>query len=143
MTMDVVDGTGYRLELDYEAPLLRASVSGGHDTGLAVSREYWLRILDHARACGASQLLVLDGMQGEVMGDEDLQRFFAGSMRRNAVTAIEGRVHAGLRMAYVEGRADQIPRIEYAELLARERGYTVRIFNNETDALVWLRHGMR
>ena len=62
MTMDVVDGTGYRLELDYEAPLLRASVSGGHDTGLAVSREYWLRILDHARACGASQLLVLDGM---------------------------------------------------------------------------------
>jgi hypothetical protein len=46
-------------------------------------------------------------------------------------------------MAYVEGRADQIPRIEYAELLARERGYTVRIFNNETDALVWLRHGMR
>ena len=46
MTMDVVDGTGYRLELDYEAPLLRASVSGGHDTGLAVSREYWLRILD-------------------------------------------------------------------------------------------------
>ncbi|HQW59268.1 hypothetical protein [Thermomonas sp.] len=134
MTMDVVDGTGYRLELDYEAPLLRASVSGGHDTGLAVSREYWLRILDHARACGASQLLVLDGMQGEVMGDEDLQRFF---------DAIEGRVHAGLRMAYVEGRADQIPRIEYAELLARERGYTVRIFNNETDALVWLRHGMR
>ena len=134
MTMDVVDGTGYRLELDYEAPLLRASVSGGHDTGLAVSREYWLRILDHARACGASQLLVLDGMQGEVMGDEDLQRFF---------DAIEGRVHAGLRMAYVEGRADQIPRIEYAELLARERGYTVRIFNNETDALVWLRHGRR
>ena len=134
MTMDVVDGTGYRLELDYEAPLLRASVSGGHDTGLAVSREYWLRILDHARARGASQLLVLDGMQGEVMGDEDLQRFF---------DAIEGRVHAGLRMAYVEGRADQIPRIEYAELLARERGYTVRIFNNETDALVWLRHGMR
>lgn len=134
MTMDVVDGTGYRLELDYEAPLLRASVSGGHDTGLAVSREYWLRILDHARACGASQLLVLDGMQGEVMGDEDLQRFF---------DAIEGRVHAGLRMAYVEGRADQIPRIEHAELLARERGYTVRIFNNETDALVWLRHGMR
>ena len=134
MTMDVVDGTGYRLELDYEAPLLRASVSGGHDTGLAVSREYWLRILDHARASGASQLLVLDGMQGEVMGDEDLQRFF---------DAIEGRVHAGLRMAYVEGRADQIPRIEYAELLARERGYTVRIFNNETDALVWLRHGMR
>lgn len=134
MTMDVVDGTGYRLELDYEAPLLRASVSGGHDTGLAVSREYWLRILDHARACGASQLLVLDGMQGEVMGDEDLQRFF---------DAIEGRVHAGLRMAYVEGRADQIPRIEHAELLARERGYTARIFNNETDALVWLRHGMR
>lgn len=132
--MDLDQAAGYRLELEYEAPLLRARVTGGHDTGLAVSRHYWLRILEEVRAHGASQLLVLDGMQGEVMDDDDLRRFF---------DALEGQGLDRVRLAYVEGRADQIPRTEYAELMARERGYEVRIFNNENDAVVWLRHGMR
>jgi hypothetical protein len=134
MNRQVVEAVGYRLELDYEAPLLRARVVGGHDTGLAVSSGYWLRILEEVRLHGASELLVLDGMQGEVMGDDDLRRFF---------DAIAGKGLEGVRLAYVEGRADQIPRMEYAELMARERGYDVRIFNNETDARVWLRHGVR
>lgn len=132
--MDVVEAAGYRLELEYEAPLLRARVIGGHDTSLAVSREYWLRILQDVRAKGASQLLVLDGMQGEVMGDEDLRRLF---------DAIAGQGLEGVRVAYVEGRADQIPHVERAELMARELGYDARVFNDQNDAMVWLRHGMR
>ena len=132
MTGRVVEAPGYRLEFEYLAPQLRVRVVGGTDTGLAVSREYWLRILEEVRATGASQLLFLDAMQGEVMGDDDLARFF---------DAVEGKGLERVRLAYVEGRADQVPRIEYAELLARERGYDVRIFNNETDAAVWLRHG--
>ena len=130
--MNVIQAAGYCIELEYEAPLLRARVTGGHDTSLPVSREYWLRILEEVRICGASQLLVLDGMQGEVMDNEDLRRFF---------DAIEGKGLEQVRLAYVEGRADQIPRAEYAELMARERGYDARSFNNESDAVVWLRHG--
>lgn len=132
--MDVVEAAGYRLEFQYEAPLLRARVVGGHDTSLAVSREYWLRILQEVRASGASQLLVLDRMQGEVMGDDDLHRFF---------DAMVGQGLEGVRVAYVEGRADQIPHIERAELMAREQGYDARVFNDQNDAMVWLRHGMR
>ncbi len=124
----------YRLEFDYQPPMLRATVTGGKDTCLDVTREYWLRILREVHACGASQLLVIDRMQGEVMNNEDLRRFF---------DALEGRGLDRIRLAYVEGRADQIPRIEYAELMARERGYNARIFNNETNAVVWLRHGER
>jgi hypothetical protein len=134
LTVDVVEAAGYRLELEYETPLLRARVIGGHDTSLAVSCEYWLRILRDVRARGASQLLVLDAMQGEVLGDDDLHRFFE---------AIEGKGLEGVRLAYVEGRADQIPRVERAELMARDLGYDVRIFNSESDASVWLRHGLR
>ena len=33
--------------------------------------------------------------------------------------------------------------IDLTELMARERGCEARIFNNETDAAVWLRHGVR
>lgn len=134
MTARVVEGTGYRLEFEYHAPQLRVRVSGGVDTGLAVSSEYWHLIADEARATDASQLLVLDGMAGEVMAPEELERFF---------DAIAGRGLERVRLAYVEGRADQIPRIEYAELMARERGYDIRMFNNETDAGIWLRHGIR
>ena len=129
----VIEAEGYRLEFEYDAPLLRARVVGGIDTSLAVSSEYWLLICDEVRASGAEQLLVLDAMQGEVMTHEELERFFE---------VIAGRRLEQVRLAYVEGRADQVPRIEYAELLARERGYAIRMFGNETDAVVWLRHGM-
>ena len=132
--MDVVEAAAYRLELEYEAPLLRARVIGGDDTSLAVSLDYWLRILQEVRACGASQLLVLDAMQGEVLGDEDLRCFFE---------TLVGRGLEGVRLAYVEGRADQIPQVERAELMARDLGYDVLIFNSESDASVWLRHGVR
>lgn len=134
MTGKVVQGTGYRLEFDYHPPRLRVRVIGGRDTGLAVSSEYWLLIGDEVRASGAQELLVLDAMQGEVMTPEDLERFF---------DVISGRGLEQVRLAYVEGRSDQFPRIEYAELMARERGYDIRMFNSETDAEVWLRHGMR
>jgi len=133
MNGKVVEGTGYRLELDYDAPRLRARVIGGSDTSLEVSSAYWLQIADEVRTSGAAELLVLDAMQGEVMTPEDLERFF---------DAISGRGLEQVRLAYVEGRADQFPRIEYAELMARERGYNIRMFNNENDAAVWLRHGM-
>ena len=124
--------TGYRLETTFEPPLLRAMVIGGEDTGLPVTLDYWLRIADEVRANGATQLLVLDAMQGEVMSDAELARF---------IDLIEGRGLAGARIAYVEGRLDQIPRIEFVELLALERGYNIRMFGNDADALVWLRHG--
>ena len=127
-------GNGYTLALDYEAPLLRACVSGGEDTRLHVTFDYWRRIAEEVRASGADELLVVDEMQGEVMTDAELARFFDG---------IAGLGLENARIAYVEGRADQMPRIEFVELLALERGYRIRMFGNETDALVWLRHGER
>ena len=123
---------GYALESRFEPPLLQVTVTGGEETGLPVSLAYWLRIGALVRQTGASQLLVLDRMQGEVMTNEQLARFF---------DQIEGIGLERARIAYVEGRIDQIPRIEYVELLALERGYNIRMFANETDARVWLRHG--
>ena len=127
-----VPTAGYALESSFEPPLLQVTVTGGEETGLPVSLEYWLRIGALVRQTGASQLLVLDRMQGEVMTNEQLAHFF---------DQIEGIGLERVRIAYVEGRIDQIPRIEYAELLALERGYDIRMFANETDARVWLRHG--
>ena len=133
MTTKVVEDPSYRLEFQFEVPRLCARILGGRDTGLGVSSAYWLRIAEEVRATGAGELLVIDGLQGEVMSDADLERFFV---------LIEGSGLEHARIAYVEARMDQMARIEYAELMARERGYTIRMFSNETDAMIWLRHGM-
>ena len=133
MTLKVVERPEYRLEFEFEPPRLCARIVGGRDTGLAVSSAYWLRIAEELRAVDASELLVIDGLQGEVMTDADLERFFA---------LIDGSGLERARIAYVEARMDQMPRIEYAELMARERGYTIRMFSNEADAAIWLRHGV-
>lgn len=133
MTTKVVEDPSYRLEFQFEAPRLCVRIAGGRDTGLTVSSAYWLRIAEEVRATEANELLVIDGLQGEVMSDADLERFFV---------LIEGSGLERARIAYVEARMDQMPRIEYAELMARERGYTIRMFANETDATIWLRHGM-
>ena len=121
-----------RLEFDCQPPLLRATAIGGEDTRLEVTFGYWMRIAAEVRTTGARQLLFIDQMQGEVMTDADLQCFFQG---------IRGQGLEGVRIAYVEGRVDQMQRIEHVEQMALERGYEIRIFGNETDAVVWLRHG--
>lgn len=132
MTVEALAGDGYRLEFDEQPPLLTVRLLGDAETTLERTREYWLRIAERANACGAGQLLVLDALPGEVMSDEDLLRFF------DSVGTL-GLEH--VRIAYVEGRIDQVSRIEYVELLALERGYRIRMFGNESDARLWLRYG--
>ena len=132
MTLEALAGDGYRLEFDEQPPLLTVRLLGDAETTLERTREYWLRIAERANASGAEQLLVLDALPGEVMSDEDLLRFF------DSVGTL-GLEH--VRIAYVEGRIDQVSRIEYVELLALERGYRIRMFGNESEARMWLRYG--
>ena len=132
MTLEALAGDGYRLEFDEQPPLLTVRLLGDAETTLERTREYWLRIAERANASGAEQLLVLDALPGEVMSDEDLLRFF------DSVGTL-GLEH--VRIAYLEGRIDQVSRIEYVELLALERGYRIRMFGNESEARMWLRYG--
>lgn len=125
-------GKGYRLELGFLAPLLCVRVFGDGDSSLPVTSEYWLHIIQQVHAYGASQLLVLDAKESDVMSPEDLERFFI---------AIAGKGLEQVQIAYVEGRVDQMPRIQEAELMALERGYRIRMFGNESDARLWLRYG--
>ncbi len=134
MTEGVPAADGVRLGIQYQAPLLTVRLQGevAPEANLEVTRAYWLRIAREVAACGASQLLVLDMLPGEVMDDGDLVRFF---------DSVAGLGLTDVRIAYVEGRVDQVARIEYVELLALERGYRIRMFANEPDARLWLRYG--
>lgn len=130
---EALSGQGYRLELVFQGALLSVRLLGDAvQTTLARTHEYWARIAAKVDEYGAVQLLVLDELPGEVMSDADLLRFFDG---------IAGLGLDAVQIAYVEGRADQIARIEYVEQLALERGYRVRMFGNESEARLWLRYG--
>lgn len=134
MTTETLSGGSYRLEFDYQPPLLTVRLLGevAAEKNLETTREYWRHIAEKVRACGAARLLVLDTLPGEVMSDADLAIFFSG---------VAGLGLERVRIAYVEARTDQMPRIEYVEQLALERGYRIRMFANEPEARLWLRYG--
>jgi hypothetical protein len=124
-------GLPFSIEFQSEGSRLRAHVVGVNGT-LETTLAYWLAIAAEVRARAPSMLLVVDDMTGEPPPPEQLQQF---------VSAMAGLGFEGLRIAYVEADGDQIPLVEVAEIFAREQGFNARVFGNEADAAVWLRHG--
>lgn len=112
---------------------LRAHVTGRQD-GMETLLAYWYAIADEARRIGADMLLVVDELVGEPLPPEQLQ---------GLVQAMAGQGFEKFRIAYVEADGARIPLVEVAEIHAREQGYNARVFGNESDAAMWLRHGER
>ncbi|MES2858658.1 MAG: hypothetical protein V4704_05710 [Pseudomonadota bacterium] len=122
----------FRIDYRRQGSLLRAHVSGVNgslDTTLA----YWMALAEEVRRDPPRALLVVDDMEGEPPPPEQIAEF---------VQAMIGQGFENVRVAYVEAHAQQIPEVEFGEILAREQGFDARVFGNEADATVWLRHGM-
>ena len=45
----------------------------------------------------------------------------------------------GVRIAYVDTAVGRDAEVEFAEILAREHGFNVRVTGTEADARIWLR----
>jgi len=79
MTRETLAGGSYRLEFDYQPPLLTVQLLGevAAEHNLEMTREYWRHIADRVAASGASALLVLDvqpQLAASVYGREILQQ---------------------------------------------------------------------
>ena len=123
----------FRIEYQRDGGLLRAHVTGVNGT-LETTLDYWMALAGEVRRLAPTALLVVDDMEGEPPPPEQLELF---------VHAMVGMGFEGIRVAYVEGHANQIAQVEVGEILARERGFDVRVFGDERAARLWLRHGMR
>lgn len=121
----------FRISFRREEGHLRAAVSG-YVGSLETTIAYWSAIGEEIRQARPLSLLVVDQMEGGPMPEAQLPQL---------VDAMNGRGFEGLRIAYVEGHLEQLAQAEGAEILAREGGFNVRVFANEMDAAVWLRHG--
>lgn len=127
-----MDAPRFRIEYTRESDLLRAHVTGINGT-LETTVAYWTALAAEVQRDKPLALLVVDDMEGEPPPPEQLEQF---------VQAMVGMGFEGVRVAYVEAHAEQIPQVEVGEILARERGFEVRVFGDEQAARIWLRHGM-
>jgi len=125
----VLAGPGFRVCFDDEPDYLRAYVFDGADS-VEVSSAMWRMLGDECRATSATRMLVLEDLLSTVDVPDIVQ----------VVDAMFAAGLAHVRIAFVELR-DDIQGSEIGESMCLERGMTIRIFSQETEARRWLIYG--
>ena len=98
----------FRIDYSRDGDLLRAHVTGVNGT-LETTLACWMALAAELRREPPGALLVVDDMEGEPPPPEQLAQF---------VQAMVGMGFEGVRVAYVEAHAEQIPEVEFGEILA-------------------------
>lgn len=129
----IVDGSSFQIEFRRDGDRLRASVTGVTGTLEALS-EYWSLIARETVRAGVSMLLVIDRTTGGSLTLGELEQFIH-DLSELGLEAV--------RTAYVDVDTARSWQNEITEILARERGFVARVFDIESEASLWLRHGER
>ncbi|MET0814402.1 MAG: hypothetical protein ABWX88_04355 [Pseudoxanthomonas sp.] len=108
---------------------LKAKVSG--QATFENTLAYWRAISAELSRQPANGLLLIDETTGAALSEEHWRRLVEG-MKDGPLDK--------LRIAHVKPRG--LERIEYCELFALEAGMHARVFTEENEALLWLRHGL-
>ncbi len=127
----IVNGSSFQIEFRRDGNRLRASVTGVTGS-LEVSREYWALIARETMSAGVPMLLVIDSTVGGSLTLDELEQF---------IHHLSGLGLEKVRTAYVGVDTARSWQNETTEILARERGFVARVFEIESEASLWLRHG--
>jgi hypothetical protein len=127
-----VRGDGFVLTFSWHGDHLRAQVDGQHDT-YEISLAYWTLIAEECRRRSVQRVLVVENIV-EAGHTVDLAQLV------DAMVALGFR---DIRIAFVDLVDEHLRAMEHAEILARERDISGRVFADERDALRWLRHGVQ
>ena len=92
---------------------------------------YWYAIVAELGKRPAAGLLLIDEMTGAPLSEEHW---------RQLVEMMKGGPLEKLRIAHVKPMG--LERIEYCEIFALEAGMNARVFTDEAEAVLWLRHGL-
>lgn len=93
---------------------------------------YWRGIVSEVTLRAPRNLLLIDRTVGDAL---------SGDEWRALVATLVGSVLGSVRVAHV--KPDGLEQLEYCELHALEAGLTARVFYDEAQAILWLRHGER
>ena len=92
---------------------------------------YWRTIVAELDKRPSPALLLIDEMTGTPLSEEHW---------RQLVEMMKGGPLERLRIAHVKPMG--LERIEYCEIFALEAGMHARVFTDQTEAVIWLRHGL-
>lgn len=119
----------YTLRFEQQPGYVRAHVRGEHDT-VEISIAYWTEIAEYCRVHEVRAVLVVEEI-AERAAVLDIYEVAAGLVALG---------FANIRIAFVDRNADELPMMQFAETVARNRGIDGRVFASEADAQAWLAH---
>ncbi len=93
---------------------------------------YWRAIIAEVQARHPKGLLLIDKMRGAPLSAEQW---------KSLVAAMQDQGLESTLIAHVKPHGLQL--IEHCEIYAREAGFEARVFADEAQADLWLRHGER
>jgi hypothetical protein len=101
---------------------------GDLDVGVA----YWRVLADEVARRGAKRLLVDAQLAGPTMSPEGLA---------HVIAQFVGSPLEGVRIAYLEAEARNVPAMEHGAIAAAELGFAAHVFLDVGTAERWLRYG--
>lgn len=121
------------MKVDRSVPGVFVARVSGHGGDADAAARRWRHFVEEARSYGKTCLMVVRDLEGPVLSHEALVRM---------VGMLADLDLHGLRIALVQTRHDRQHIDELGSLMAMERsGGIIRVFTDETSALIWLRYG--
>ncbi|RZA12533.1 MAG: hypothetical protein EOP93_21765 [Lysobacteraceae bacterium] len=129
--MPVEPASSFALAFRQAGHELHADVTGRIDD-VASLLGMFRRLMEEARHTRANRILLVDHTHGAVPPEQEL---------RELAASLGGLGFDAIRLAYVDARGTAVSRMELGEIVGREHGFDVRVFDNESRARIWLHYG--
>ena len=126
----MTDDSTLRIQVSLIPDGVRVDVAGASTFDHTVA--YWRAIISEVKLRRPRNLLLVDRCVGEPLSARDWQAL---------VAELRGSGLESVRVAHV--KPNGLEQLEYCELFALEAGFTARVFYDEAQAHLWLRHGER
>lgn len=117
----------YHISFEYRPNYLYVYVSGEHDS-YKISHQYWLEVADECNKTGYKKVLI----------DEDIKESVSIGEAFQIAAELPLMGFRGVCVAFYDRYAEQHELNEFGELVATNRGFFARVFNDFNEAENWI-----
>ena len=117
----------YQITFEHRSQYLYVYVSGNHDS-YEISRRYWLEVADECNNTGYKKVLIEEDIEESVSIPEVYQ----------LACELPQMGFQGVRVAFYDRFAEHADLNQFGELVATNRGFLARVFNDLKEAEKWL-----
>jgi hypothetical protein len=118
----------YKIAFEDYGDHLHARIEGEADS-YEISQMYWAEIAAECEKRGTKKLFVEERLEQQIPSIADTYQTAAERHEMGL---------AGIKIAFYDAIADQLDQNQFGELVARNRGVNVKVFDDTAAALAWL-----